>query len=93
MNRQAELLSLAADGLDDGEHPFCDQFLSGNQVTADECFEMAELMAEGARLVAWAIEHPRDAAAFLSGGSAVMAMNAITEALRKITLVSDREDT
>lgn len=84
--RQAELLRAAADGLDNGEHPFCDEFLSGHQVTLDECFDMAGLMAAGARIVAWAAENPRDAAAFLASGSAGMALNAVTEALTRINL-------
>jgi hypothetical protein len=87
--RQAYLLRRAADGLDNGEHPFGDEFLSGNQVTADECFDMAGLMAAGARVVAWAIDNPRDAAAFLSSGSAGMAMSAITEAMARIRIASE----
>lgn len=92
MSRQAELLRAAADGLDEGNHPFCDQFLSGHEVTFDECLDMAGLMAEGARIVAWAIENPRDAAAFLASGSAGMALNAVTEALGKINLASARAE-
>lgn len=91
MSRRSELLNAAADGLDQGEHPFCDKFLGEHEVTLDECFDMAALMAEGARVVAWAIDNPRDAAAFLAGGSAGMAASAITEALAKITLTSGKE--
>lgn len=88
--RQSELLRAAADGLDKGEHPFCDSFLGEHEVTLDECFEMAEMMAAGARVIAWAIDSPRDAAVFLSSGSAGMAMNAVTKALAKISPASRR---
>jgi len=91
MSRQADLLRAAADGLDQGEQPFCDRFLGEHQVTLDECFDMAANMAAGARIVAWAVENPRDGAAFLASGSAGMAMNAITEALAGVSLASDRE--
>ena len=91
MSRQAELLRAAADGLDNGSQPFCDQFLGEHDVTSDECMEMAELMAEGARAVAWAMDHPREAAAFLSAGSAGMTMDVITRALKKVNLASQWE--
>lgn len=90
--RMAELLNAAADVLDNGEHPFCDEFLSEREVTLDECFDMAELMACGARVIAWAVASPRDAAAFLASGSAGMALSAITEALGKIQVISQREE-
>jgi hypothetical protein len=93
VSRRADLLRAAADGLDDANHPFCDEFLSGNKVTFDECFEMAEDMAAGARVLAWAIDNPRDAAAFLASGSAGMALNAVTEALARISLADRREGT
>lgn len=84
--RRADLLRKAADGLDQGDQPFCDAFLGANEVTLDECYDLAEEMASGARIMAWAMENPKDAAAFLASGSAGMALNAITEALSKISL-------
>lgn len=90
--RQAELLRAAADGLDEGGHPFCDEFLSGHQVTLDECFDMAAMMAAGAQVMAWAAENPRDAAAFLASGSAGMALNAVTRALARVNLAGHSEE-
>lgn len=55
----AELLRRAADALDESEDPFAGSFLRTNDVTADECMTLAEQLALGARIVAYAIEHPR----------------------------------
>jgi hypothetical protein len=81
MSRMSDLLTKAADALDEGDDPFGINFLSENDVTSTECLDMADKIAFGARMMAWVTEHPRDAAKFLEAGSAGMALNAITEAL------------
>jgi hypothetical protein len=73
MRRMAQLLNKAAGALDAGEDPFSFSFLSEHDVTSTECLDMADLVAFGARLMAWVTEHPRDAAKFLEAGSAGMA--------------------
>jgi hypothetical protein len=89
MTRQSELLKAAAEALENGEDPFALHFLSEHEVTADECFDMADKIASGARIVAWATENPRRAAKFLESGSAGVAMSAITEALRRINVKTE----
>jgi len=86
MSRSSELLKAAADALEEGSDPFHESFLGKHDVTADECFDLADSIAMGARLVAWATENPRQAAAFAASGSAGMAMETITKAIAKINL-------
>jgi hypothetical protein len=86
VSRSSDLLKAAADYLDDGGNPLELLFLSENEVTFDECGDLADSLAMGARLVAWAMEHPREAAAFLSNGSAGMALDACTRAMAGINL-------
>lgn len=50
MNRNLEILRLAAEALDDMRDPFDHSFLVDNNVTANECFMLAEQLALGARL-------------------------------------------
>jgi hypothetical protein len=54
-----ELLRKAADALDDGQIPLMNPFLSDNDVTAGQCFSLAEQLAIGARIVAAGIAGPR----------------------------------
>jgi hypothetical protein len=57
--RRTELLMAAAATLDDGGIPLMDPFLSAHGVTLDECFDLAEQLAIGARVVAWGLAHPQ----------------------------------
>lgn len=84
MRRMSYLLTKAADALDDGEDPLALHFLNEHDVTIDECYDMADKLAAGARLIAWATEHPRETAKFLEAGSAGMALDAITRAMAAI---------
>jgi hypothetical protein len=59
MTRRAELLTKAADALDDGIDPFTDGWLSENRVSSDECLSLAQQLAIGARVVAYGLDHPR----------------------------------
>jgi len=49
--RQTELLDLAAQALERGEDPFATGFLQEHQVTLDECYDISDLLAVGARMV------------------------------------------
>jgi len=86
MTRMTDLLKNAADALDEGEDPLALSFLSEHDVTLDECYDMAFKLAAGARLIAWATEHPREAAKFIEAGLAGMAMDAITRAMAVVNL-------
>lgn len=59
MSRRADLLTAAAEALDDGRDPFSSEFLGKHEITRDECFSLAEQLAIGARIVARGLDHPR----------------------------------
>lgn len=84
MSRQAELLRKAADALDDGQIPLMNPFLADNDVTFDECMDMAGLMAEGARLIAWAMDNPKAAAAVVQGAGLGLKHHAFMVAMEKL---------
>jgi len=86
VSRSSELLKAAAEALDDGRDPLNSAFLDEHGVTLDECYDLAESLAMGGRLIAWAMENPVQAAAFAANGSAGMAMDALTRAMAKINL-------
>lgn len=67
MSRMSGLLRDAADALDDGQIPLANPFLAEHDVTFDECMDMAGLMSAGARIVAWAMDNPKIAAAAFRG--------------------------
>lgn len=70
MSRSSELLKAAAGVLEfDRGDVFGDAFLAEHEVTFDECTGLADSLATGARLVAWAIENPRQAAAAVEAAS------------------------
>jgi hypothetical protein len=84
MSRSSELLKAAADTLDDGRDPLTTPFLGDHDVTLDECFDLAEWLALGARLMAWAIENPGHAKTAVSGATDAMRMDIIVRVLRKL---------
>lgn len=45
MERQMELLKKAAEAFDDQRSPFCTEWLTENDVTADECFGLSQTIA------------------------------------------------
>jgi hypothetical protein len=55
----ASLLRKAAKALDAGEDPFAGAWLRDNDVSFDQCMDLAEHLALGARIVARGIENPR----------------------------------
>jgi hypothetical protein len=58
-SRRTELLEAAAKALDSGEDPLALHFLSGHDVTSDECLALAGQLALGARVVAKALDDVR----------------------------------
>lgn len=67
MSRQTDLLRKAARALEDGQDPLSASFLDENMVTLDECYGLGDLLAAGARVVAWALDNPRIASAAFNG--------------------------
>lgn len=55
----AELLLAAAEALDDHTDPFCDKFLSDNEVTFDQVMALSQQLAIGARIMARGIKDPK----------------------------------
>jgi hypothetical protein len=51
MSRSSNLLLVAADALDQGRDPFADSFLVEHAITLNECYELAERLATGARMM------------------------------------------
>lgn len=86
MSRSSELLKAAAEALDDGEDPLHHAFLSEHEVTLDECYDLAEWMAIGAALMAWALENPGQARTAVSGATDAMRMDIITRVLGKLNV-------
>jgi hypothetical protein len=86
MSRMSGLLKTAAGALEQGDDPLHVSFLIEHEVTLDECYDLADHLASGARIMAWVSENPRAAAKFAEAGSAGVAMDAITEALRRINV-------
>lgn len=84
MSRSSELLKAAANALDDGRDPLTSPFLDEHAVTLDECYDLAEWLAVGAQLMAWAIENPGHAKTAVSGTTDAMRMDVITRVLRKL---------
>jgi hypothetical protein len=81
--RLIELLNRAADAMDDGMDPFDHGFLAEHGVTLEECFTMAELLAVGARLVAFGLENPKIARGALDGAHMAAAYQALNRSLTK----------
>jgi hypothetical protein len=81
--RSTSLLKAAADALDDGQIPLMNPFLADHDVTLDECISLAEQLAMGARLLAWALENPRLARAAVDGAQNSMALHMYTEIMKR----------
>lgn len=81
--RLVELLNHAADAMEDGQDPFNHAFLRDNRVSLEEVFTMGELIALGARLVAFGLEHPEVARGALNGAHLASARQALDDALMK----------
>jgi hypothetical protein len=79
MSRTTELLRKAADALDDGQIPLMNPFLADNDVTFDECMDLADLLGAGAQLMAWLIDNPQLARAAIQGAH----MEAVARLLKR----------
>lgn len=91
--RLVEILTAAADAMEDGMDPFDTAFLADNRVSLEECFTMADLLALGARLVAFGLQHPDVARGALNGAAVTSACGALNAALMKWKpLVENHED-
>jgi len=84
MSRMTDLVKAAADALDDGQDPFHGAFLLDNGVTLDECFTLSELLAVGARLVAFGLENPTLMLAAMNGAQMATAYQNLNDALGKM---------
>lgn len=82
--RSTGLLKKAADALDAGQIPLMNPFLTENDVSLDECYNLAEQLAMGARLLAWAMENPKMAAAAMDGAATGMSIHLYTAIMRKL---------
>lgn len=82
--RSTDLLKKAADALDDGQIPLMNPFLADNEVTLDECYNLGDQLAMGARLLAWAMENPKLARAAISSAGDGMAAHMYTEILKRL---------
>lgn len=78
MSRHVDLLRAAADALVEGVDPLGGAFLGEHGVTLDEACDLADLLAVGARLVAHAIENPRETVAAANGANLVATYEAIS---------------
>lgn len=83
MSRATELLKAAAVALEDGNDPFHTNWLADNDVTFNECMDLSESLAIGARLLAWVIEHPHEASAALNGAQMATAHRLLIKALAR----------
>jgi hypothetical protein len=84
MSRSAELLKAAATALEDGEDPLALHFLNEHDVEAGECLDLADSLALGARLIAWATENPKKAVLATQGAITHLEMDAVTRLLGKL---------
>jgi hypothetical protein len=84
-NRTTSLLRAAAEALEDGRDPLANPFLADNEVTLHEAYTLADQLATGARIFAWAIEHPAQARGALDGAHVSAAYEALNQALATMT--------
>jgi hypothetical protein len=84
VSRSSKLLRAAADALENGVDPFSAGFLSEHDVTFDEVSDLADRMAIGAQVTAWAIENPRRAMRIVQAGLLGARADVINEALTKL---------
>lgn len=84
MSRSAELLKAAATALENGEDPLSLHFLSEHDVESGECLDLADSLAMGARLIAWAMEHPKQAVAAAQGAGTGLQYHALMEAFARL---------
>jgi hypothetical protein len=84
VSRSADLLKLAADALENGEDPLALHFLREHDVESGECLDLADSLAMGARLIAWAMEHPKQAIAAARGAGTGLQYHDLMEAFARL---------
>jgi hypothetical protein len=89
-NRTTSLLRAAAEALEDGRDPLANPFLADNEVTLHEAYALAGQLATGARILAWAIEHPAQARAALDGAHTIAVYEALNTTLAEMTAAERR---
>lgn len=89
--RLVEILAAAADAMESGVDPFDTAFLVVNRVSVDESYVMGDLLALGARLVAFGLEHPDVARGALNSVHSAPACGALNDALMKWTPLVERQ--
>lgn len=85
MSRTSDLLHSAAEALEDGQDPLATPFLAEHGVTYDECMDLADLLAMGARLTAWALEHPDEALGAVTGAQVAGSYRRLNEHLARMS--------
>lgn len=70
--------------MEDGSDPLSTWFLSEHDVTSGECLDLADSLALGARLVAWAMDNPKNAVVAVQGAINHLGMDVITRVLTKL---------
>jgi hypothetical protein len=88
VSRTTQLLNAAADALEEGTDPFAPGWLGEHAVTFDECMSLAEELAMGARLLAWALDNPAEARAILNAGHTGLHAHYFMRAMEKINLAA-----
>ena len=78
MERRNQILLAAAEWLDDGRQPFCDEFLIEHEVTLDECFALSSQLALGARMVVNTMQDALRGGVFAQSAGMSIAMAEIT---------------
>ena len=86
MSRATQILKDAADALEEGTDPFNPAWLAEHDVTFEECMNLGEELAMGARLLAWALDHPAEARAILNAGNTGLRTHYFMRAMEKINL-------
>lgn len=84
MSRMTDLLTAAAEALEDARDPFHHEFLVEHNVTSTECLDLSDLLAAGARLIVLGLENPKIAAGAVHGASTAAAYQALNAALAKL---------
>lgn len=79
-----DLVSAAADAMEAGCDPFHTSFLTDHDVTFDECMTLSEILAVGARLVAFGIENPTVMLGALNGAQMAAAYQQLSAALDRV---------
>lgn len=87
MGRLDDLLEAAAVALDDGRNPLDEHFLVEHEVTLDECYDLAGMLALGARMV---IRNRAELRGAVGGMAQTVAAHRLVDALVDPTAEADK---